>query len=178
MARVAALAMRFERVRNLAFRTISQIGISYPDSPLSQNAAPAAQECAAAGDRFPWLQLKFDAERAAEDLFEKLDDTRFNLLVIGQPPFPAGALDEFRDLLRIHAVPMDSGQRCRVGAGDVPRSSFYLLRPDGHVGLCGERLEASSIKRYISERLHQRRCIPVGAAEVQIEGPYTRTACR
>ncbi|HKS60562.1 MAG TPA: FAD-dependent monooxygenase, partial [Xanthobacteraceae bacterium] len=34
--RIAALAMTFERVRKRAFRTLSQIGISYPGSALSQ----------------------------------------------------------------------------------------------------------------------------------------------
>src|SRR5437879_1735215 len=36
VARVAAFAMTIERVRNLAFRTISQIGIRYRESPLSR----------------------------------------------------------------------------------------------------------------------------------------------
>src|SRR5262249_22106728 len=36
IANVAANAMRFERVRNFAFRTISQIGIHYPTSSLSR----------------------------------------------------------------------------------------------------------------------------------------------
>lgn len=39
-----------------------------------------------------------------EDLFEKLDDTRFNLIVIGQP-FAAGGMPEFAELLCIHVVP-------------------------------------------------------------------------
>ena len=39
IARVAALAMTVERVRRLAFRTVSQIGIRYRSSPLSETAA-------------------------------------------------------------------------------------------------------------------------------------------
>ena len=38
----------------------------------------------------------------------------------------------------------------------VPRSSFYLLRPDGHVGLCGTRLDAAEVRRYVAERLRVR----------------------
>jgi hypothetical protein len=37
-----------------------------------------------AGDRFPWLRLKLQANGLTEGLFEKLDDTRFNLIMIGQ----------------------------------------------------------------------------------------------
>ncbi|HEX6610160.1 MAG TPA: FAD-dependent monooxygenase, partial [Hyphomicrobiaceae bacterium] len=50
MARVAAIAMRFERVRTLAFRTISQVGISYPKSPLSQTLFGLPKGGPVAGD--------------------------------------------------------------------------------------------------------------------------------
>jgi hypothetical protein len=35
----------------------------------------------------------------------------------------------------------------------IPRPAFYLLRPDGHVGLAGGRLEAAAVARYVSERI-------------------------
>jgi len=35
------------------------------------------------GDRFPWLRLKLEPNGSVEDLFGKLDDTRFDLIVIG-----------------------------------------------------------------------------------------------
>jgi 2-polyprenyl-6-methoxyphenol hydroxylase-like FAD-dependent oxidoreductase len=53
MARVAAVAMRFEFVRALAFRTIAQIGISYPKSALSQNLSPPPKSAPAAATAFP-----------------------------------------------------------------------------------------------------------------------------
>src|SRR5438309_8538076 len=70
VARVAAFAMTIARVRNLAFRTISQIGIRYPESPLSQTLASLPKGAPAAGDRFPWLQLKLRADGPVEDLFQ------------------------------------------------------------------------------------------------------------
>jgi NADPH-dependent 2,4-dienoyl-CoA reductase/sulfur reductase-like enzyme len=57
------------------------------------------------GKRFPWLRLGLSADRPAEDLFAKLDDTRFTLVVIGQPaPPPVPGLG---DLLRTVVVPGD-----------------------------------------------------------------------
>jgi hypothetical protein len=38
----------------------------------------------------------------------------------------------------------------------IPRPSFYLLRPDGHVGLAGTRVEAAVLSRYLTERLELR----------------------
>jgi 2-polyprenyl-6-methoxyphenol hydroxylase-like FAD-dependent oxidoreductase len=155
MARVAAIAMRFEFVRTLAFRTIAQIGISYPKSALSQNAPELPKGGPAAGDRFPWLKLKFDVGSSAEDLFERLDDTRLNLLVFGQTPPASGAL-ELGNLCLVHCAPADPHNDAELARAHVPQPSFYLLRPDGHIGLCGGGLEVEAIKRYVSERLHLR----------------------
>jgi 2-polyprenyl-6-methoxyphenol hydroxylase-like FAD-dependent oxidoreductase len=152
LARVAATAMTFERVRKLAFRTISQIGISYPKSSLSQSLPGLPKGAPAAGDRFPWARLKLRAGGPVEDLFSELDDTCFNLLIFGQPAVqaPRGA---FGDLQRVHVIPADAANDAELTRVGVPRPSFYLLRPDGHVGLCGTHLQASLVERYLAEHL-------------------------
>ena len=153
IARVAAFAMRFERVRSIAFRTISQIGIHYRESALSKSLAGLPKHAPLAGDRFPWLHLKFAANGAAEDLYGKLDDTRFNLLVIGQEP-PADTSSSFAGLLRVHAIPADPANDAALAKAKIPTTCFYLLRPDGHVGLCGGRLQAGALARYAHAQLH------------------------
>lgn len=150
LAKIAARAMTIERVRTLAFRTISQIGIRYRKGPLSQMLTSVPEGSPVAGDRFPWVQLKMQANGPIEDLFQKLDDIRFNLLVIGQPAPTAGTL-EFGDLIRVHAIPDDpinAKEWARVG---VTGPAFYLLRPDGHIGLAGTRLEELAVSRYFAE---------------------------
>jgi 2-polyprenyl-6-methoxyphenol hydroxylase-like FAD-dependent oxidoreductase len=147
LARVAAFAMTKERVRRLAFRTVSQIGIRYRESPLSRMLAGVAGDAPQAGDRFPWMKLRFEGSSAAEDLFQRLDDTRFNLLVIGQgAPAVAGG-----DLLRVHAVADDPSNREELDRAKIAGAAFYLLRPDGHVGLAGARLEAGAVERWFAE---------------------------
>lgn len=168
MARVAAIAMRFERVRTLAFRTISQVGISYPKSPLSQTLSGLPKGGPVAGDRFPWLKLKFQADDVVEDLFEKLDDTRFNLLVIEQTA-PAKELLGLGDLCLVHAIPVDSLNTAETARAHIPQPSFYLLRPDGHVGLCGGHIEVDAIKRYLLEQCHLR--MPAASSASASGGP-------
>jgi len=150
LARIAAFAMSRERIRELAFRTISQIGIRYPDSPLSLTLPGLPDGAPRAGDRFPWLRLKFQADGSTEDLFQRLDDTRFNLIVIGQPLPADGALD-LGDPLRTHVVPDDPANDRELARAQIRGPSFYLLRPDGHVGLAGTRLGAGAVTRYLSE---------------------------
>jgi 2-polyprenyl-6-methoxyphenol hydroxylase-like FAD-dependent oxidoreductase len=151
IARVLAWAMTVERVRKLAFRTLSQIGIRYRRSPLSQTLAGLPKGAPVAGDRFPWLRLKLGAKGPAEDLFQTLDDTRFNLLVIGQGAPPADAIG-LGDSLRIHAIPDDSTNTVELLRVGISGPAFYLLRPDGHVGLAGTRFDADTVKRYLAER--------------------------
>jgi len=155
LANAMALAMRLERIQKLAFRTISQTGIRYPDSPLSETPPGLPEAAPRAGDRFPWVRLKLSPNGPAEDFFEALDDTRFALLLIGQPA-PAGGVPGLDDLLRTHVVPSDPANDRELGRVKIPRLAFYLLRPDGHVGLAGTRLDAAAVTRYLSERLDLR----------------------
>jgi 2-polyprenyl-6-methoxyphenol hydroxylase-like FAD-dependent oxidoreductase len=154
LANVAARAMKFERVRKFAFRTIAQIGISYPASSLSQALPGLPKDAPTAGDRFPWMRLKLEPNGQTVDLFEYLDDTKFNLLMSGQAPISPDAFDDLSDLLRIHAVAADPANAAELARAKVPQPSFYLLRPDGHVGLCGTRLEVADVKRYLATQVH------------------------
>ncbi len=147
---VAALAMTRERVRKSAFRTISQIGISYRESPLSRTMDGVAREAPRAGDRFPWLRLTFQGGGPGEDLFERLDDTRFNLLVVGQPAPPTESLG-LGGLLQSHVVRLEGENVRALAAVSITGPSYYLLRPDGHVGLAGTNADAGALRRWFSD---------------------------
>jgi hypothetical protein len=150
LARIAAFAMRFKRVQTLAFRTISQTAIAYRESPLSKILPGLPDGAPRAGDRFPWLRLRFQANGPVEDLFQKLDDTRYNLIVIEQPAPPGEALG-LGDLLRVHVIPDEANNAQELARVRISGQAFYLLRPDGHVGLAGVRPEPGAVTRYLSE---------------------------
>jgi 2-polyprenyl-6-methoxyphenol hydroxylase-like FAD-dependent oxidoreductase len=146
----AALAMRLKKVRRAAFQTVSQIGIGYRQSPLSRTLPGVSEEAPRAGDRFPWLQLQFQPGGTSEDLFKKLDDTRFNLIVIGQPA-PSAESFGLGDLLQVHSIPSSAENAKALASVSISGPAYYLLRPDGHVGLAGSRLEASAVSSWIAE---------------------------
>jgi hypothetical protein len=98
------------------------------------------------------VRLKVSTNGPVEDLFDKLDDTGVNLIVIGQPAASAGGPDG-EDGLRIHTVAADPANDAELARAGIPQPSFYLVRPDGHVGLCGVRVDSAAIRRYLSERL-------------------------
>lgn len=146
MTRLIALGMRRERVRRLVFRTVSQIGIAYPDSALSRNLPGAPGESVRAGDRFPWLRVKRSGSSVVDDLSARLDDRRFHLLVIGQPA--PKLIAGFEDLVSVHAVAHEGNEEALASAG-VSTPGFYLLRPDGHVALAGVRVQESDVASYL-----------------------------
>jgi 2-polyprenyl-6-methoxyphenol hydroxylase-like FAD-dependent oxidoreductase len=151
VANLLALAMSRDRTRRLAFRTISQIGIRYRKSPLSETLAGLSEDAPRAGDRFPWLRLKFSPNAPAEDLFARLDDTRFNLILIGQAA--PSTTPELNGLLIKHQVADDPINDRELKRARIPKLSFYLLRPDGHVGFAGTWLESDMLRRYLAEKL-------------------------
>jgi 2-polyprenyl-6-methoxyphenol hydroxylase-like FAD-dependent oxidoreductase len=152
LANVMAFAMRRERVRKLAFRTVSQTGIHYRRSPLSQTLPGLDYDAPRAGDRFPWLRLRLLPDGPVEDLFSVLDDLHFHLVLFGQAA-PAPGKTEANDWLRVHAVPDHADNAREFERAKIASPAFYLLRPDGHVGLAGSLFEPGVLARYLSDSL-------------------------
>jgi 2-polyprenyl-6-methoxyphenol hydroxylase-like FAD-dependent oxidoreductase len=155
LAKLVAFAMGRDRMRTFAFRAISQIGIRYPESPLSESLAGLPEDAPRAGERFPWLHLRFSSDGPVEDLFARLDDTRFNLIMIGQPSLPHDP-PELKGLMLTHRVVDDPVNEKELARALIPKPSFYLLRPDGHIGLAGTRLDADALTHYLTGRLELR----------------------
>jgi 2-polyprenyl-6-methoxyphenol hydroxylase-like FAD-dependent oxidoreductase len=151
-AKVASLAMGRPGVRRAAFHTLSQIGISYPASPLSRTLDDLAKGAPRAGQRFPWLQVTLADRGQQQDLFTVLDDTRFTVLVVGQPAPAVGDVGG-GDLVRVHAIPASGDNAAALAAVGVPTPSFYVLRPDGHIGLAGGAYDQAAVRRWFADAL-------------------------
>ena len=88
-------------------------------------------------------------QAAGEDLFGKLDDTRFNLLLIGQL---TAAVPTDRPYV-VHPIPDLATNTAALARAGIRAPSYYLLRPDGHIGLAGTRLQEGEVQRYLSEHV-------------------------
>ena len=151
LARILARAMTDRAHTRCSRSARSRRSVSAIGRDRCRRCSPRLPEGAPqAGDRFPWLHLKLQANGPVEDLFQKLDDTRFNLLVFGQPAPVAEALG-VGDLIRVHAIPEDPINANELTRIHLTGPTFYLLRPDGHVGLAGRRLDAAAVTRYLAE---------------------------
>lgn len=164
IARIAAAAMSNARIQRIAFRAISQIGIHYRGSSLSKSKDEMTKKAPHAGDRFPWLRLKLQSNKV-DDLFSELDDTRFNLLLIGHTIDKDAIASQLglKGMLTVHYVDVTtSGNATNVDAHNhavltkacIPLRSFYLLRPDGHIACCGIDFDVAAVRHYVTNILH------------------------
>ena len=72
-------------------------------------------------------------------------------------------LPPYGDLLRTLVIRSGAVNDDALDRAHIARPSYYLLRPDGHVGLAGTRFDAAAVSRYLAER-HLRVDTPSTAA--------------
>ena len=151
IARVAATAMKFAPVRRFAFRTISQIGISYPQSALSQALAGLPKDAPAAGERFPWMRIRLSGRMVRSRTSTASSRIRASISWFSGEHASATEANSatWSGLISFRAMRRMTEELARANIG---QPSFYLLRPDGHVGLCGPGFDAAAIRQYLAER--------------------------
>ena len=135
---ILPLVFRFERMRRFLFRTVSQIGVSYPESSLSVGSAGSIRS----GDRLPWVPMT-----EGDDNFAPLTSMQWQAHVYGEVRVSAKATcGELQ--IPLHVFPWTPAAK-RAG---LLRSAFYLVRPDGYVALADADGGANSMRRYLSQR--------------------------
>lgn len=136
--RVAPFFFRFPRTRRAMFRVLSQIGIEYRGSPLSDGVAGDVH----AGDRLPWIELDHGA-----DNFESLVSLKWQVHVYGDARVDlVAACAELG--LALHHFPWQS----RMQRAGFSRDALYLLRPDGYVALADRAADAGRLRAYVADR--------------------------
>jgi hypothetical protein len=141
--------MSNERIQRYAFRIVSQTGINYRRSSLSKALDALPFEGPHCGDRFPWLHLRLQAHGTVEDTFRAFGDLHFHLVALGQPA-PNSTDLGYGDIVRTWTIPSDPDNDAELARAGIPQPSFYLIRPDGHVGLCGKVVDLSAIRQYLA----------------------------
>ena len=58
------------------------------------------------------------------------------------------------DLVQALVVPLEADNKAELARVNISGPSFYLLRPDGYVGLCGGPFDAAAVAKYLAEHVH------------------------
>jgi len=70
--------------------------------------------------------------------------------MIGQPtPFAASV--PFGDVLQVHEIPSAAENDTALAAASITSPSYYLLRPDGHIGLAGTIIHETDLMRWLAQ---------------------------
>ena len=147
LPRVLPVLARSTRLRRFAFRTVSQIGIQYRDSPLSRDVLRPKSGCVRAGERLPPGRVVRDPQLGPEDLYALLDRSRFTALVFAEPaPFATAAIER---LCRPIFLPNREENRWLAEKLGVP-DGVALVRPDAMLAYRGPA-EAQALELYLQE---------------------------
>lgn len=150
---ILPLVLKANRGRAYLFRTVSQLAISYRDSPLSANAPGTTRRGLKAGDRLPDAALS--AEGQPESLHQLTGAPGWHLLLCGpgwHPDQGQQLTDGRPDVVAVHHLHGAGHEQAlrRLGVNPVQQAVF-AIRPDGHVGYRGG--EVAGLKSYLDHWL-------------------------
>jgi 2-polyprenyl-6-methoxyphenol hydroxylase-like FAD-dependent oxidoreductase len=131
---------RIPGVLKWAYRTVSQLGIAYPQSALSQGDVGKSKGRAQAGDRMPWVKL------AKGDNFIPLENREWQIHVYGR--LSANFHDQLKSLTLPYYVFPWNGSAAKAG---LTENTVYVIRPDGYIGLNEETQDLGSLKKYLDQ---------------------------
>jgi FAD binding domain len=130
------LAVR--RIRKMMFRTLSQIGIRYRKSMLSEGSAGGVH----GGDRLPWIRMP-----TGEDNHGSLTGCRWRVHVYGEmPPGIEATCNELN--LQLNQF----GWQPEMKEAGFVAGALYLLRPDGYVALASTQPDSKGLRDYFQGR--------------------------
>ncbi len=125
---------RFNRGRHAILRTISQMRIHYPDSPLSQGVAGDVR----GGDRLPWIGAH------SEDNFMPLRSLDWQAHVYGEAENDLETA--CRELhLPLHTFALSDG----IKDSGLKPGALYLVRPDGYIALASSEQNTTELKAFV-----------------------------
>lgn len=141
---VANFALSFDAVKRIVFPLVSQIGISYRESSLSETVGSFAVK---AGDRMPWFEID------GRSIYNDLRAPIFHLVIFSDAaseilPLPDALLTKWKERIDSHVYPLDTKVQEAFGYND---SFFVILRPDNYIGLLSDDLSPNRIGQYLQK---------------------------
>lgn len=140
---VAPLALSLDSVKRFIFPLVSQIGINYRQSALSETDGFFSTK---AGDRMPYFEIE------GASVYETLREPKFHLLNFfdGQNQTAINAAD-LPDFVNFQTLPLYPSVAETFG---LHRTFTVLLRPDNYIGLISAENTSEKVKDYLGRILN------------------------
>jgi len=138
----------FARVRRFMFRTVSQTGLHYRNSPLSLGKAGSVR----GGDRLPWLEPD-KSVRGSKDNYEPLAALEWQVHVYGV------ASQTIQTICRERGITLlEFAWNVRTRRAGLEHDAVYLVRPDGYVAMAMPKSMSAALGTYLRDwKLEPRR---------------------
>ncbi|UHG89781.1 FAD-dependent monooxygenase [Spirosoma oryzicola] len=145
---VAHVLLGLDVVKKAVFPLISQIGINYRSSSLSESGIHPFSKVQA-GDRMPYALID------GESIYNGLRYPKFHLLVFGDaaendPDKLHAFVDRNQSILDIHHYPLSPTIQSLFA---IEGNFSVLLRPDNYIALLDRSLSATQLKRYLRKTI-------------------------
>lgn len=150
---VVRVATRFSSVRRMVSQLLSQLWISYPESPAVRDVLPRKTPGPKAGERSPYGVF----EQQPCDLYDLFKDTRHHLLLFaGFQATNQRSEQELRKLAAEYQVAIEvhligKEERLLHERFQAETASMFLIRPDGHIAYRGSVENLSSLREYLDQ---------------------------
>jgi len=163
VARIVPLVLKSERVRALAFRFVSELGISYRKRTAVSEGSPRLRAGPRAGDRLP--DAKVSEDHGESFLLDKVVGPCYHLLLCGPVTSwnraqVAVIAEQYRDIVVVKHLTRQSAPNVLVDAVGiafrrlgVAETAQYLIRPDGYVAFRCAGTDLSGLMRFLESWL-------------------------
>ena len=145
---MAKFILSIDAIKNRFFRMISQIGIRYRRSSLSEHEGDDYFDVKA-GDRLPYFLVD------GHSIYDLLRAPKFHLLTFsdGQTDYAAGAaeiMSKYDGLIDHHVIPLYH----RIEEiFDTEKPFSVLLRPDNYIAYLSPETSTDAVKTYLAKLL-------------------------
>ena len=145
---IAGFVLSLDTVKRFIFPRISQIGINYRTSSLSENKADFSVK---PGDRMPYFTVE------GKSVYDRLRQPKFHLIAFLETPgdFPALKTEiesQYAESIDFNFIPLNAQIAQIFGTN----SSFnVLLRPDNYIGFISKGTSLSNLKVYLNRFFRQ-----------------------
>ncbi|MBA2494069.1 MAG: FAD-dependent monooxygenase [Acidobacteria bacterium] len=141
---IAGFAFSIDAVKKFVFPRVSQIGINYRHSSLSETDGSFSVR---AGDRMPYFEVE------GISIYNELHEPKFHLLTFfdgsGNPPdYPEKFTNEYADFVDLHDLPLYLHIANIFGAN---KSFMILLRPDNYIGFISSEISFAKVENYFAK---------------------------
>jgi len=153
---VAPVFQKLKFVQRLAFKMISEIGISYRNQSLSQNASIGRfpGHAPKPGDRLPFIQY-FDEKGEKRNIQEKMRHKTFCFFCFAETVQDEIIFlsDHFKDLFSIEIIPFTKQTKILYDKFGIYKNGCYLVRPDMYIGYRANKFDIEHVKKYLLQFL-------------------------